>query len=217
MTLLAPICMKQPFLHHPMKKTMNSNAKFELDLMDFQGEALELHFEIPGKNAAWILESDGDDELPLRLEEDLPFRAQLRAQLIGTTVYLSGNFEGSFAYRCGRCLEWRRIDLDEEVEFVLMSRHSWEDAYHGKDEIVLEEGDLDISFYDDEIIDLRPLLREAVLLELPTFPICPEEASQACDAAYQKVVGEAALEENKSNSIDLRWAKLRDIKLRNDN
>lgn len=194
---------------------MSTNVKFELDLMHFHGEAMTLRFEVPGEDARWLLESD-EEELPLRIVEDAPFQAHFKAQLVDSTVYLSGNIAGAFDYRCGRCLQWRRIDLDEEAEFVLMSRHSWEDAYYGKEEIVLEEGDLDISYYDSELIDLRPLLREAVLLELPTFPICSDSYTQACDAAYHEMVGQPTLEENKSNAIDLRWSKLREIKLRDD-
>lgn len=187
-----------------------SDPTFELDLLDFHGEALELEFEIPGNSANWLV---ADDDPALRVEEDVPFKVELRAQLIGTTVHLDGFIQGSFAYKCGRCLQWRRIDLDESVDFVLMSRPSWEDAYGGEDEIVLQESDLDVSYYDEEIIDLRPLIREAVLLELPTFPVCPDALLDVCDADYEKIVGEETLEKNEENSIDLRWSKLKEIEL----
>lgn len=190
---------------------MTDNAPiFELDLLDFQGEPVEMKIEQPGGAMAWLLE---DAEAALDIEEDAPFRAELTAQLAGTTVHIDGHIEGVFYYRCGRCLEWREIELDRPVQFVLMSQQTWEDSYEEEEEIVLEESDLDVSYYEGELIDLRPLLREAVLLELPEFPRCSEELSDACDTAYERVVGEETLEENEKNSTDLRWSKLKEIDL----
>ena len=190
-----------------------TNSTFELDLLSFHGEALEFDFETPGSSAKWLLD---DANLSVKIEEDEPFNAKLRAQLVGTTVHMDGFVTGTFHYKCGRCLQWRRMDLDESVTFVLMSRPSWEERYENEDEIVLNEEDLDVSYYDGEVIDLRPLLREAVLLELPTFPVCPESESELCDEAYEKVVGDEALEELEANSIDIRWSKLQEIDLDND-
>ncbi len=190
-----------------------SNTSFELDLLNFQGEALELDFEVPGRSAPWLL---ANVEAALKIDEDEPFRAELDAQLVDTTVHLGGYIEGTFYYKCGRCLEWREINLDESVEFVLMSRPSWDESYKGKDEIVLDESDMNVSYYDDEIIDLRPLLREAVLLELPDFPACPDSLSDACDTAYERLVGDEVLDENEANSMDLRWSKLKEIDLEED-
>lgn len=193
-------------------KTMKDQS-FELDLLNFHGESLDLEFEIPGAGAPWILE---DVEAAIKIDEDESFCVDLTAQLIDSTVHLDGHIKGTFYYRCGRCLEWRELDLDESVQFVLMSRPSWEQAYGDEDEIVLDEADLDVSYYDDEIIDLRPLLREAVLLQMPDFPACPDALKEACDTAYERVVGEEVLESNEENSIDLRWSKLKEIELDDD-
>ena len=190
-----------------------NTSNFELDLLDFQGRSLELDFEATPGSAAWLLENS---DAALKVDEDESFYAELDAQLSGTTIHIQGHIEGSFFYRCGRCLEWRPMSLDEPVRFVLMSRQAWEDKYSEEDEVVLQEEELDVSYYEEEIIDLRPLLREAVLLELPTFPVCPDELSDACDTAYERVVGEETLEENEENSIDLRWSKLKDIELDGD-
>ena len=187
--------------------------QFEIDLLDFQGEPLEFDFETPGASAPWLLE---EVEAPLKIDDDIAFRAELDATLTGTTVHIDGHIDGTFYYKCGRCLEWREFELDEPVDFVLMSRTSWDESYGGEDEIVLCEADLDVSFYEDEVIDLRPLLREAVLLALPEFPMCPDSLSEACDTAYERVIGEETIEENESNSMDLRWSKLKEIDLEND-
>ncbi len=201
------------FAHVCNTEIMSEQNTFELDLLDFHGDKVQLSYEQPGATARWLVE---DADAALDIDDDEPFRAQLVAQLVGRTVHIDGTVEGTFFFRCGRCLEWRQIDLDEDVEFVLMSRDSWTESYEGEEEIALEESDMDVSYYEGEIIDLRPLLREAVLLELPDFPVCPERLSEACDTAYERVVGEETLEENEANSMDLRWSKLKEIELDDD-
>ncbi|MFU8806559.1 MAG: YceD family protein, partial [Bradymonadaceae bacterium] len=99
---------------------------------------------------------------------------------------------------------------------VLMSRPSWGETYETVEEIELSAEDLDVSFYEGDLIDLRDLIREAVLLELPVFPNCSEELRDACDAAYQANVGAETLEKNEDNKIDLRWSALKNIKLGDD-
>ncbi len=188
-------------------------TNFELDLLNFHGEEIGLTVEEPGASVKWLVE---DVDAELDIDDDAPFKAELTAQLAGTTVHIDGQLTGTFYYRCGRCLEWRQIDLDVDVEFVLMSRDSWDESYEGEEEIALDEQDLDVSYYDDEIIDLRPLLREAVLLELPSFPMCPDSMSEACDTAYERVVGEETIEQNEENSVDLRWSKLKEIDIDDD-
>jgi uncharacterized protein len=190
-------------------KQMQENT-FELDLLDFHGEPLDLFFAASGADASWVLEGAPN---PLRLEPGEEFRVELRAQRIDTTIYLAGTIRGLFAYQCGRCMQWRRFELDESVDFVLMSRASWADRYESEDEIALDEADLDVSSYEGDLIDLRTLLREAVLLEMPGYPRCTDELRDLCDRDFERIVGQEKLAENEANSLDLRWAKLRDIKL----
>src|SRR5690606_45014 len=160
----------------------------------------------------WLFE-DIDSEYSLGADEE--FVLELEASLINTTVRLTGTMQGTFEYRCGRCLEIKRIVLDSEVDFVLMSRRSWQKTYESSIEIELSEEDLDVSYYEGDIIDLRPIIREAVLLELPSFALCPPEEIEACDIAFEKYIGKEAIEANEDAGIDLRWRALKAIKLGN--
>jgi uncharacterized protein len=188
---------------------------FELDLLNFHGGPVELDMVARAEDLDWLLEGAQGDFRIMAGEE---FRARLKGSLIGSTVRLTGTIEGKFEFACGRCLEMRPIDLDADVEFVLMSRASWDDTYEKDEETELNAEDLDVSFYTGDLIDLRELIREAVLLELPTYPQCSEERRHECDAAYEANVGKESLEKNAENEIDLRWSALKNIKLgRNGN
>ena len=152
--------------------------------------------------------------------EDTEFRAggeglriDLSAQKTDGTIRLRGEIAGQIVFTCGRCMEDQLSEVQTDVEFVLMPREKWQERYEGAEEIELQAEDLDVSFYDGESIDLEPLIREALLLDLPVYAACSEEAREACDEAYAQHVGDETVAKNEENSIDLRWGPLKDIKL----
>lgn len=179
-----------------------------LHLDDFdEGELLERTLEIESTEVDALLEgtefasSDG-------------LAAEFVADKVGTTIRVRGHVDGVVAYQCGRCLEQRSMPLDIDPEFVLMERSDWSQEYEDEDEIALEADDMDVSVYEGEEIDLAPLVREAILLDLPTHPRCPDTQREACDEAYRQNVGDEALEELDEAAMDQRWAPLKDIKLK---
>ena len=141
-------------------------------------------------------------------------KADLRTELIGKTVRVRGRVDLDIAFECGRCLEERSVDLSHDVEFVLMERSEFMERYGADDEIELQGGDMDVSFYEGESIDLGPFLREAILLELPTHPRCWDEDQAACDEAYRQNVGDVAPQTDEPDAIDHRWSALKNFKLK---
>ena len=141
-------------------------------------------------------------------------RAELDINVVGDTLRIVGELDIELGFHCGRCLEARRRPLTFDAEFVLVPRAIWAARYEVEDEVELSDDDMDVSFYEGEEIDLRPLIREAILLELPTLPRCSDDEREQCDQAYRANVGAAALKQLDEASIDLRWSALKDIKLK---
>jgi len=180
----------------------------KLFLEDFgEEDSLDLHYEPSEDRMAELLE---DTEY----HPEGGFEVDLRAQRSGTTIRLKGTIAGTLAYRCGRCLEERDVTIDADTEFVLLERGEWVAEYEEGDETELSEEDLDVSYYQGEEIDLADLVREAILLELPAYPVCGEGDRERCDAAYEENVGEEVLEQNEEQGMDMRWAPLKDINLK---
>jgi uncharacterized protein len=148
-----------------------------------------------------------------RLLDVETFGAELRAQLSDSTIHVSGHVEGGFSYDCGRCLSQRTLEIDTDCDFVLMSESEWSNAYADEDEIALKEDEMDVSYYEGNLIDLADLIREVVLLEIPTYARCPEDLRQQCDALYEERVGDETLEELEEQKVDLRWGPLKDLKV----
>jgi uncharacterized protein len=184
--------------------------EFDIDLLELERGPIEKDIE-PGEETLDELFSDiGDD---FRVGDASDFGARLRVYKERSTVYVDGVVRADFEYKCGRCLTDRHLEVDKDVDFVLMSEEDWSSTYEDDDEIALEEEDMDVSFYDGDTVDLGPLFREAVLLELPAFPQCPEEKREACDEAYEAKVGDETLEQQEEHKVDLRWWPLKDIEL----
>ncbi len=165
----------------------------------------------------------GVEEFSLVQPDD--FEATVRVQMIGESIRVAGYVAAKVAFDCGRCLEHRVVDLDAEMEYMLVSRDEWEREHIQLDDVdprieddeeegglELQRDDLDIAYYEGEEVDLRPYLREALLLELPPFAVCPPQMSQQCQSDYEENVGKAALEKNEDEGLDPRWAKLRELK-----
>ena len=158
-----------------------------------------------------------------------PERAEgtLKLQRIGTHVRLAGWVMVPVAFVCGRCLSRRVLELEAELEYMLIPKAEWNKRYDaagqraggGRDDDEEEEGglglsaaDLGVAPYESDEVNPKPFVRESLLVELPTYPLCPEHLSGECEAAYQKNVGAKVLAQNEEEGIDPRWAELLKLK-----
>ena len=110
-----------------------------------------------------------------------------------------------FRSHCGRCLEQYVFELGKDFSVMLVPKQPLpEDAELGDD-------DLDLSFYEGDQVDLSPLIREQIILALPTRPLCRESCRGLCPQCgvnlnFQPCACRAA-------SGDPRLAVLRNLKV----
>lgn len=91
-------------------------------------------------------------------------------------LFFHGSFGGTFEGRCSRCLSHYTFALEKQFEFVL----SPDPSRAGKKIGELSRDELGLSYYSTEEINLTPLIREQVLLALPTRPLCAEDCLGLC-------------------------------------
>ena len=91
----------------------------------------------------------------------------------GRDLFFAGEVAGTVVGQCVRCLELYEFRLVTPFAFVLVPRPQTP----ADDE---DEAEIDLAYYEGEEIDLSPLLRERVLLSLPTRPLCAEECLGLC-------------------------------------
>lgn len=145
------------------------------------------------KEVARTVPAPDDLELPLAgvpagtdVELDLSFESVVEG------VYVSGTARTAFTGECGRCLE--PISADVEVGLQELFAHPGDDV--GEDEALLE----------DDMIDLEPTLRDAVLLELPLSPVCRDDCPGLCSECGVRLAD--AGPEHRHETTDPRWAQL---------
>ncbi len=93
---------------------------------------------------------------------------------LGADLFFRGQFAGRVAGTCARCLANYPFSLHKEFTFILKP-HAEQAA--GEE---LAEEDLSLSFYQGDEVDLAPLVREAMILSLPTRPLCSDECRGLC-------------------------------------
>lgn len=130
---------------------------------------------------------------------------RLHVMRVGTGVHVSGRARARVARTCDRCLAPVRVEVGGVVALYY-------DVYRPDEEkdVRLGVDDLDIGFYDGEVIDLGTVLSEFFALELPGRLRCGDEAVSRLEEGECEVprVEGAAEEEG-----DPRFQVLRGLKL----
>jgi len=105
---------------------------------------------------------------PVQLGLDI-YKDQDKFRLVGTV-------QAELELPCSRCLEPFRLPVDLEFD----QRHLPQTDASAEEETEVADEDLETSFYRDEQIDLKELLREQFYLALPMKPLCREECKGLC-------------------------------------
>ena len=139
---------------------------------DITESAKEISFpeRIDGLNDLYKNSQLKDFGFPPFLDVDLVYYRS------GQQVFFNGSFGGTLQGTCSRCLGTYSFSLNKEFDFVLSPAPSG--PGRKIEELVRE--DLGLSYYSTEEIDLTPLIKEQVMLALPTRPLCRENCRGLC-------------------------------------
>jgi uncharacterized protein len=92
----------------------------------------------------------------------------------GLDLFFQGTLWGDILGTCARCLEEYPFRVAHDFHLVLAAI-----CEMGSDR-QLRTDDLALSYYEGEEIDLSPLVREQMILALPTRPLCAEACRGLC-------------------------------------
>lgn len=104
-----------------------------------------------------------------------PLQWQVSVTNTGGALLLMGDVSGTARTECARCIEPFRFDVVGTVEgYFLIPGEEAEglDEELGEDEFE--------TLPEDSTIDLEPILKAAILLELPLVPLCGEDCLGLC-------------------------------------
>jgi uncharacterized protein len=125
----------------------------------------------------------------------------------GQQVRLRGRITARAEVDCDRCL--KSVDVPVEADFDVTYVPAT-DYGAGPEAAELQEDDLGLSVFDGESIDVDELVREQVLLTLPTRALCGEDCKGLCPVCGEDRNQEACA--CQPTEVDPRWAALKDLR-----
>ncbi|WP_433182823.1 YceD family protein [Actinoallomurus sp. CA-150999] len=128
--------------------------------------------------------------------EGADIELDLRLEAVMEGVLVSGTARAPLTGECARCLDpvTLSIEVDFQELFVYSDTRSGESA---EDDEFRLEGDL---------IDLEPVVRDAMVLALPLSPLCQDDCPGLCSECGVRLAD--AEPDHHHEAVDPRWAAL---------
>ncbi|MCX4473945.1 hypothetical protein C5N14_06000 [Micromonospora sp. MW-13] len=176
--------------HSP--SSLNPRAPLVLDTRDLPRRpgALRTHRRVVPAPADLGVELIG---VPEGADLDL----DLRLESVSEGVLVSGTVSGPVRGECGRCLR----EINESMVVNVQELYAYENS---TTDITTDEDE--VGRMQDDLIDLEPALRDAVVLMLPTNPLCREDCPGLCPECG--VHWDDLPADHSHQQIDPRWAGL---------
>jgi uncharacterized protein len=140
-------------------------------------------------------ELDGLSGIAAEVAAGSPVAVDLMLERVPEGIVVRGTLTAAWNAACSRCLEPVAGEISVHVD-ELFETHPLEGETYKLDE---------------DVIDLEPMVRDALLLELPLAPLCADDCAglcATCGANRNVTHCECATQE-----IDPRWAALRSLEL----
>jgi uncharacterized protein len=102
-----------------------------------------------------------------------------RLTKIAEQVFFQGRIQGTVTVPCCRCLETVQSDFCVETRVVFLPPTST-DVVQNQEGRPSSSDELDLYIHDGTILDLRPLVREHVVLAYPVQPLCRDDCAGLC-------------------------------------
>jgi uncharacterized protein len=135
----------------------------------------------------------------LRVPEGSQVELDLRLEAVMEGVLVTGTALAALEGECVRCLG----PITDELEVDLQELYVYDDRDHDPDE------DDEVSMLQDDLLDLEPLLRDAVVLALPFQPLCQPDCPGLCVECGARLADDP--EHGHEEPVDPRWAALAEL------
>ena len=122
----------------------------------------------------------------------------LRLEAVMEGVLVTGTAEAGLEGECARCLE--PIDDTVTVDFQELFVYG---------EHAADDQDDDVSRLEGDLLDLEPVLRDAVVLALPFQPLCRDDCPGLCAECGARLADDPG--HRHDEAVDPRWAALQGL------
>jgi uncharacterized protein len=122
----------------------------------------------------------------------------LRLEAVMDGVLVTGTASADLEGECARCLE----PIEDTITVDIQELYLYEPADR-------DDEDDDVSRLEDDLLDLEPVLRDAVVLALPFQPLCQDDCPGLCVECGARLADDP--DHGHDEPVDPRWAALADM------
>jgi uncharacterized protein len=136
----------------------------------------------------------------LRVPAGSPIEFDLRLEAVMEGVLVTGEAQADLTGECVRCLDEIHDDIVADFQELF--------AYEESDTAAAAEDD-DTNRLEGDLLDLEPVLRDAVVLALPFQPLCRDDCPGLCAECGARLADEPGHQHDEP--VDPRWAALQGL------
>ena len=135
-----------------------------------------------------------------------PAKVTGRIRLAGSEVFVNGHVETRAQVECDRCLKPVEIPVNADFELEYITGTEYESSGVAE----LTEAEMSVSVFDGDGIDVDEIVKEQILLAVPTRMLCREDCKGICpQCGTDRNTGACKCV---TEEIDPRWAALKNLK-----
>jgi uncharacterized protein len=178
-----------------------------ITVLDLEREPLEFSETIPAGGIDYGSGIRQIDPMPVSGRADL-ITEHRGAHNVIQDIRLRAGYQGNFEMPCARCLDPVAQRLEEQ--FDLLFRPIGVDG--GAPEHAISTSDTEIGYYEGGRLALEDVLREQVLLSLPSRALCRQDCKGLCPRCGRNLNIETCACD--ASHVDARWTALADLRSR---
>src|SRR3954454_15833356 len=111
-----------------------------------------------------------------RVSLTAPAAVNGKARLSGNEVFVNGHLDTRAQVECDRCL--KPVELPVKADFTL--EYINDSEYESSQVAALTEAEMSVSVFDGKAIDVDEIVKEQILLAVPTRMLCREDCKGIC-------------------------------------
>lgn len=155
---------------------------------------------------AHVYQPDDLNPLDERIRLVEPVAVKGNVKLARALVQVNGHIDTRAQVECDRCLQ--PVELPVNADFAL--EYITGSDYESSEAAELTDEEMSVSVFDGEAIDVDEIVKEQILLAVPTRMLCREDCKGICpECGIDRNSGECACV---TDDVDPRWAALKNLK-----
>jgi uncharacterized protein len=154
---------------------------------------------------AHVYQPDDLNPVDERISLTEPATVSGKVRLAGNEVFVNGQVETRAQVECDRCLQPVETPVNTDFALEYMTGSEYESGTAAE----LTEAEMSVSVFDGEAVDVDEIVKEQIVLAVPTRMLCSEDCKGICP--------ECGADRNKgdcnctTDDIDPRWAALKNL------